>query len=86
MQLTVILALFIALLAGEAAAEDPQWMDYFSPSGTAALMVGTMLLVWSLSRLAGNKLRQRLIREGVAGKGVLRLPGRVDLLMRVEEF
>ena len=83
MQLTVILALFIALLAGEAAAEDPQWMDYFSPSGTAALMVGTMLLVWSLSRLAGNKLRQRLIREGVAGKGVLRLPGRVDLLMRV---
>ena len=84
MQITVILALMITLGVGDWAADDeiPAWMGYFSGFNALALLLGIIVLAGSLMRLTSRHLVKRLESTNPPSRANLRLPGRVDLLLR----
>ena len=89
MQLTVISAIFIALLLGENLSvegldRDQVWMggniDGFR---SAMLVAGSIILLWSLMRFSARKALSRMERAGGGDRRIRRLPNRIELLMRV---
>jgi len=91
-QLTVIVAVFMALLIGETANADNAdggtvwWMNHFNGLSSLAFVAGLVLLLWSLMQITCRSLllrMERLVQQGNSTKAALRLPGRIDLLMRV---
>ena len=86
MQLTVILAVLVMLWAGEAATEVNGESVLMAQRGwvnSLILLVGTVVLMWSVMRLIANKVQKKLMRSGFADSWSQRLPGRVELAMRV---
>ncbi len=87
MQFTIIIAVFMALLAGENANSSPQdqlpWMSgHFSGFSAVSFTMGTILLLWSLMRAISQMFLRRMERVGMPDRTSLRLPGRIDLLTR----
>lgn len=84
MQVTVLIAVFIALLAGSAIESDSEsiWLSYFDARRSLVLLAGSILIVWSLFRVVSKHVVRRMERTGVAGSGALRLPGRMEFLLR----
>ena len=85
MQITVLVAMFIALLAGSSFESEalPSWMEYFDTRRSLVLLAGSILILWSLLRVISTQVVRRMERVGVAGGGALRLPGRMDFLLRI---
>jgi len=82
-QITVILAVLLAMLVGESATELPVWLNRFEGPSCLAMVAGSMLLLWSLSRLSAKMLLGRLEQAGQSVRSVLRLPGKIDVMMQV---
>ena len=85
MQITVILAVLMAMLTADRLSDGQSlWPGLIVPDAhqSVAFTAGIILLVWSLMRLAVRHLIGRLGRGGTQ-PSVLRLPGRVDLIMRI---
>jgi STE24 endopeptidase len=84
-QITVLVAMFIALLAGSSVESGPVsvWMGYFDARRSLVLLAGSLLIVWSLLRVTSAQVVRRMERLGAASGSGLRLPGRIDFLMRV---
>jgi len=88
MQFTVIIAVFIALLAGENTSSTPQDMfpwtsGHLSGLSAMSFTAGTILLLWSLMRVTSKIFLRRMERVGIPNRSSLRLPGRIDLLTRI---
>lgn len=88
MHLTVIVAVFMALLMGESlgtgqADEGMLWLGYSSGAGSVALVVGSLVLLWSLMRLTSRMVLLRLESQGPGSRAMLKVPVRIDLLMRI---
>ena len=87
MQITIILGIFLALLVGEILSgtgeEGPaKWLSNFTGPQSAVLITGLTLLTWSLMRVVSRQVVAKLKRTEWPQPAVLRLPGRVDLLLR----
>jgi STE24 endopeptidase len=82
-QVTVILAVLLALLVGESATELPVWLNGLEGLNCPAMMAGSILLLWAFSRLSAKVLLGRLERAGQSVRSVLRLPGKIDIMMQV---
>ena len=85
MQITVLVAMFIALVAGSTfeSGNVPAWMGHFDRQQSLVLLAGSMLIVWSLLRVISLQVVRRMERRGIARSGGLRLPGRMDFLLRI---
>jgi len=83
--ITVLAAMFIALLAGSSveSGDVSVWMGYFDARRSLVLLAGSVLILWSLLRLITGWVVRRLERMGVARGGGLRLAGRIDFLLRL---
>ena len=84
--ITVIIAVFAALLAGQhAAQQDEAAIEAFRFDAVqvVVLVVGTVLIFWSLSRMAAKMLLDRLRRHGWSRPGSLRLPSRFSFVTNV---
>jgi len=80
-QVTVILAVVLALTAPEL---TPTQLDMdFTGAETLLTVAGLTLIMWSLMRLTGRALVRLLTGAGQGRFGDLRLPSRVDLVVRV---
>lgn len=75
----------MALLVSDiATAEETNvWINYFSGVGSLAFVGGTIILLWSLMHLTGRLVLHRLERVGAHHRSTLRLPGRIELLLRI---
>ncbi|KPK75318.1 MAG: hypothetical protein AMJ79_11560 [Phycisphaerae bacterium SM23_30] len=87
-QITIILGIFLALLAGELAGggrddEQLRWLSYLNGPQAAALMAGVIFLMWSLMRVVSGRVVAKLKGTELPQPAALRLPGRVDFLMRM---
>jgi len=86
-QLTIILAIFLAVLIGENFADLSSQLYPKVPDWTwqrsVTMIVGSTLLIWSLMRLTANIAVAKLTRSQKAGRLSLGLPGRMDLLMQI---
>lgn len=88
MQISVILAVLMALWAAESAsatsaAGPTAWISEL-PSGTvAAILTGSTLLVWSVIRIMTRFLYRRLTRSQWPSRSDLRLVGRIDLWLQI---
>ncbi|MBN2433134.1 MAG: M48 family metalloprotease [Acidobacteria bacterium] len=85
MQITVILAIFMALLVGETVASQdvPSWLAPRGVGECLAFLVGSLLLAASLFRILVRSALVRLRRSDRPTAGGLRLPGRIDALLRL---
>lgn len=80
MQITIILAILMALLIGDDVTSA--WHGSLSPAASLALVAGSILILWSLMRVKVRLLLAKLERLGWPSRAAGRLPGRTDLLMR----
>jgi STE24 endopeptidase len=87
MQITVILAMLLAVLVSETSAEELAAIG-LAPVGLKSgpaliLLAGTMLVWWSLMRAWANLLLGKMRRAGWYGRNVWRWPGRTDWMCQV---
>ena len=77
--------MFMALLAGSTVESGPvsAWMGYFDTSRCLVLLAGSLFIVWSLLRVISAQVVRRMERQGAASGSGLRMPGRIDFLLRV---
>lgn len=59
------------------------WMGQFNPTRVILLEVGLIVLVWALARITAQTVLKRLERSKFLEGPLQRLPGQVDLLMRI---
>ena len=88
MQGSVLVAMLAVLTLSEAVtASDagplPEWMARLVGMKSIGLALGLTIILWSLFRWASQRLVNRLGHDQRLGRGELRLPGRIDLLMRL---
>ncbi len=86
MQISVILAIMIALLAGESVqAGNPETEWFSSPGSGQSLLIlaGSMLLVWSFWRVITRLILARLEGMQWPNRSVMKMPGRVDLVFQI---
>ena len=86
MHITVIIAVFMALLLGPGdppVDEGPFPAAPFDPGAALLLVAGTSLIFWALTRITARMLLRRLQLLGWSQLGSLRLPGRVGLISTV---
>jgi len=87
-QLNIILGILMALFAGEIMS-GPDWSDlrdWMSRMGgmqSVALVTGMILLMWAFMRVVSRQVVLKLEATELPHPKALRLPGRVDLLMRI---
>ena len=85
-QIIVIIAVFAALLVGQQAAQQDQGaIEALGVDAVRviALVIGTVLLFWSLTRIGAKMLLQRLGRGGWSRPGALRLPSKFSFVSNV---
>jgi len=84
-QITVLVAMFMALLAGSTVESGSVsvWLGNFDAQRTLVFVAGSVFIVWSLLRLTAAQVVRRMERQGAASGSGLRLPGRIDFLLRV---
>ncbi|RLJ00425.1 MAG: hypothetical protein DRP08_06585, partial [Candidatus Aenigmatarchaeota archaeon] len=77
--------MFFALLVGSSdeSGSAYAWRLPVDISYAPIFLVGSILILWSLSRIVSLQVVRRMERMGVAGSGVLRLPGRWDMVLRI---
>jgi len=88
MQLTVIIAVLMALLTGESLLDESTasvLVDLGHLAGFAALafVLGSILILASLMNLSARFALRRLIQSGAPDRAALRLPAHIDLFMRI---
>jgi len=88
MQLSVILAFMTAIFVGESLCTekiDPslEWLGTMRGMRAVMLTGGSLLLSWVLMRFSCQTLLGRLQKEGNPSRRGLRLPGRLDLWLRI---
>ena len=88
MQITVIIAMLMALTAAEIVNEPPTaegqfWFGYLEGIDVLLLLLGTLILMGTLMRLVSKHLIGRLERASLPGRVDLRLPGRIEFVMRI---
>ncbi len=72
----------MALLAGDSM-PLPVWMSKYVGIRSAALISGSLLGLWSLINVSRMLLISKMERQEQLGRSMLRLPGRVELVMQV---
>jgi len=88
-QVTVLVAMFIALLTGSTVESETlpvfvqNWLNYFTTMPLLGLISGSILILWSLLRIVSAQVVRRMERMGVAGGRALRLPGQMDMVLRI---
>ena len=89
MQLAVISAVFISLLIGESLSVEgldrgQAWMGGdIGGFRSAALVAGSIILLWSLMRISAMKVVLRMKRAAGGDRRVRRLPARFEMLTQV---
>jgi len=87
-QLNIILGILMALFAGEVMigpgwSEQRIWMSRMGGMQSVALVTGMLLLMWAFMRVVSRQVVLKLEATELPHPKALRLPGRVDLLMRI---
>ena len=88
MQVSVLVAMLAVLTLSEGVTSSeagplPEWMGRLVGVKSLGLTVGVTVILWSLFRWASQRLGARLSQAQHLGRETLRLPGRIDLLMRL---
>ncbi len=86
MQISVIFAMMIALLAGESVPvgdSKPAWFYEWTAVQSVMILAGSMLLVWSFWRIITRLILTRLELMNRPNRAVLKMPGRVDLVFQI---
>ena len=81
MHVTVLLAVIMALAISQSLPTEPT-LD-ISAATTVLLVAGSILIAWALMQLMTRIIMARLGRLGRTNLHGLRLPGRIDLLLRI---
>ncbi len=89
MQITVLVAMFIALLAGSFFESDnlpiwlTHWLNRFTTLERLGFIFGLILILWSIFRVVSVQVVRRIGRMGITGSRSLRLPGQMDMVLRI---